>query len=203
MKYPVLVEDVVFEEEIKKSRFITYLHRVDSLQEGRDYLNYLRSIHPKAVHHCWACLGQAPDNTQHWGFSDDGEPSGTAGRPMFTTLHGSGLGNVIAVTVRYFGGILLGTGGLCRAYANGVAQALALAQTQLYTEKSKYQTALPYNFHPVFKDLLKRYDGQIVLEDFTDEVIVDFLLPPESIEELSAEVANRTSGTVFIYNAEE
>src|SRR5699024_6472378 len=131
MQYPVLKSAVTFSEEIKKSRFITYLQPVSGMEEAKQFWQQIRQQHPDARHHCWATVAGTPTDSQQYGFSDDGEPSGTAGKPMLNLLLGSGLGEVCAVVVRYYGGILLGTGGLVKAYGNGVQQALKLAETTI------------------------------------------------------------------------
>lgn len=135
MKYLIPQSAVVFEEEIKKSRFITYLQHAEGLEQAKAFWHSIKNQHPNARHHCWATVSLQPGNSQGLGFSDDGEPSGTAGKPMLNALLGSGIGEISAVVVRYYGGILLGTGGLVRAYGNGVQQALQLLQTSLKIER--------------------------------------------------------------------
>ncbi|MBR7298722.1 IMPACT family protein, partial [Klebsiella pneumoniae] len=93
----------------------------------------VRAEHPDARHHCVAWVAGAPDDSQQLGFSDDGEPAGTAGKPMLAQLMGSGVGEITAVVVRYYSGILLGTGGLVKAYGGGVNQALRQLATQRKT----------------------------------------------------------------------
>ena len=107
---------VVFEEEIKKSRFITYLQHTEGLEQAKAFWAEIKAQHPNARHHCWAAVAGKPTDSQQLGFSDDGEPAGTAGKPMLSALQGSQVGEISAVVVRYYGGILLGTGGLVRAY---------------------------------------------------------------------------------------
>lgn len=116
--------DVTTELEVKRSRFITLLRRVDDEAAARALLAEARDAFPDARHHCSAWVVSVPDAQPLWHSSDDGEPSGTAGRPMLDVLLGSGLIDVAAVVVRYFGGTLLGTGGLVRAYSDAVAAAL-------------------------------------------------------------------------------
>lgn len=115
------------EIEIKRSRFLTTLGRVDSVREARELIDLVKSEHPQARHNCSAYLviEEGLNPQQH--SSDDGEPSGTAGAPMLDALRLSGTWNVCAVVTRYFGGILLGGGGLIRAYSSSVSEALALA----------------------------------------------------------------------------
>ncbi|MDY6213619.1 MAG: YigZ family protein [Schaalia hyovaginalis] len=115
------------EIEIKRSRFLTTLGRVDSVREARELIDLVKSQHPQARHNCSAYLviEEGLNPQQH--SSDDGEPSGTAGAPMLDALRMSGTWNVCAVVTRYFGGILLGGGGLIRAYSSSVSEAIALA----------------------------------------------------------------------------
>ncbi|STJ21049.1 Xaa-Pro dipeptidase [Escherichia coli] len=100
----------------KKSRFITLLAHTDGVEAAKAFVESVRAEHPDARHHCVAWVAGAPDDSQQLGFSDDGEPAGTAGKPMLAQLMGSGVGEITAVVVRYYGGILLGTGGLVKAY---------------------------------------------------------------------------------------
>lgn len=113
------------ELEIKRSRFITWIGRADDGDEARELIALARAEYPDARHHCSAYLHEVPGANRVERSSDDGEPSGTAGRPMLDVLVGSGLTDVAAVVIRYFGGVKLGTGGLVRAYSDAVSECLA------------------------------------------------------------------------------
>ena len=113
------------ELEVEKSRFITWLCHAPDPAAFEAMLAEARRRHPGASHHCTAFIAGPPGEQAAIGFSDDGEPGGTAGRPMYRALEGSGLGQVGCVVIRYFGGTKLGTGGLARAYAQAVVQGLA------------------------------------------------------------------------------
>lgn len=115
----------VGELEIKRSRFITWIGRADDGDAARELIGLAREEFPDARHHCSAYIHEVPDANRVERSSDDGEPSGTAGRPMLDVLAGSGLTNVAAVVIRYFGGVKLGTGGLVRAYSDAVSGCLA------------------------------------------------------------------------------
>ena len=115
------------EIEIKRSRFITTLARTDSPEEARELIDAVKSEHPQARHNCSAYLIDPPDAAPLQHSSDDGEPSGTAGTPMLEALRASDTWNTTAVVTRYFGGILLGGGGLVRAYSTSVSEAVARA----------------------------------------------------------------------------
>ena len=136
--------DVTTELEVKRSRFITLLRRVDDEAAARGLLAEARDIFPDARHHCSAWVVSVPDAQPLWHSSDDGEPSGTAGRPMLDVLLGSGLTDVAAVVVRYFGGTLLGTGGLVRAYSDAVAAALARAPRVRLVTSELWTLLLPH-----------------------------------------------------------
>ncbi|WP_104204632.1 IMPACT family protein [Billgrantia saliphila] len=110
--------------EVEKSRFIAWLCHAPDAAAFEAVLAEARRIHPSASHHCSAFIAGPPGEQNAIGFSDDGEPGGTAGRPMYQVLEGAGLGQVGCVVTRYFGGTKLGTGGLARAYAQAVTRAL-------------------------------------------------------------------------------
>ena len=109
------------EETVKRSRFIVTVGRAASPEAAHAFIERIREEHSQATHNCWAFNAGEPGSTAQVGASDDGEPKGTAGRPMLTAVLHSGIGEVVVVVTRYFGGILLGTGGLVRAY-QGSAQ---------------------------------------------------------------------------------
>ncbi|QIK72495.1 YigZ family protein [Propioniciclava coleopterorum] len=113
------------ETEVKRSRFLATVARVDDEAQARDVIALVRAEFPDARHHCQAFVVDVPDAQPIERSSDDGEPAGTAGMPMLEVLRGAALGNVVAVVTRYFGGTLLGTGGLVRAYSDAVSSALA------------------------------------------------------------------------------
>lgn len=127
--YLIPAEAIIFEEEIKKSHFITYLAHTPSIEEAKAFVDSIKAKHADARHNCWAFVAGRPEDSMKWGFSDDGEPSGTAGKPILAQLTGSGVGEIAAVVTRYYGGIRLGTGGLVKAYGGGVQQALKLLPT--------------------------------------------------------------------------
>lgn len=112
------------ELEIKRSRFITWVGRADDGEEARELIALAKAEFPDARHHCSAYIHEVPGANRVERSSDDGEPSGTAGRPMLDVLTASGLTDVAAVVVRYFGGVKLGTGGLVRAYSDAVSECL-------------------------------------------------------------------------------
>ena len=135
--------------EIKRSHFLARACRTDSTKEARDFIARVRSIHPDARHHCSAFtitdltqgLEPLPHPTER--SNDDGEPSGTAGQPMLEVLRGTGLANTTVVVTRYFGGTLLGTGGLVRAYSEATTQALERASRVILTRRHLWDLRVP------------------------------------------------------------
>lgn len=134
-------EDFNHEIEINKSRFITYLKRCESEEEARDFIVAIKKMHPKANHHCSAFV--IDSNIQR--SSDDKEPAGTAGVPMLEVLKKNSMEKICAVTVRYFGGIKLGAGGLIRAYSKSVSEAVELADKYEVQTLSVYSLTVDYS----------------------------------------------------------
>ncbi|WP_176554670.1 YigZ family protein, partial [Georgenia sp. 311] len=132
------------ELEIRRSRFITWLRRADDEASARALVEEARHTYPDARHHCSAFIVRIPGANLVERSSDDGEPSGTAGMPMLEVLRGSGLVDLSAVVVRYFGGVKLGTGGLVRAYSDAVRAALDVAPVVVQRETRLHRIALPH-----------------------------------------------------------
>jgi uncharacterized YigZ family protein len=138
MSYPVPEKTVSTEFEVKKSRFIAQVCFADSRHLAMNFLARIKHNHPDARHHCWAYLLGNPESPLSAAMSDDGEPSGTAGKPILNVLQHKGVGDIMVVVTRYFGGIKLGAGGLVRAYSAATQQvmaALPLRQQQASTEQ--------------------------------------------------------------------
>lgn len=194
--YPIPAEAVQWEEEIKKSRFITLLRHTQGLVAARAFVSEIRALHPQARHHCWAMLAGAPDYGQGYGFSDDGEPSGTAGKPMLAQLQGSGVGEVTAVVVRYYGGIKLGTGGLVRAYGGGVSQALKLLPRRQRIPMVSARLQCRYDELPVVQRLLAQFGAHIEQADYAAQVGLQLACESQSLARLEQELRQHTQGRV-------
>ncbi|EHJ93560.1 IMPACT family protein [Vreelandella boliviensis] len=130
--------------EVEKSQFITWLCHAPDINTFTNLLNAAKTAHPNASHHCTAYIAGPPGEQNLIGFSDDGEPGGTAGRPMYQVLQGSQLGQIGCVVIRYFGGTKLGTGGLARAYAQAVSHALETLPTREVVERDSYSLRLTF-----------------------------------------------------------
>ena len=122
--YLVPASPLKVEADVKNSVFITRVRNVTTAEQAKAFVKQMNTSFPDASHHCWAYIVGNPESTTLLGCSDDGEPSGTAGKPMLHVLQHSSIGDIVVVCTRYFGGTKLGTGGLARAYGGGVKQAI-------------------------------------------------------------------------------
>lgn len=159
-----------FEEEIKKSLFITYLAHTPSVDAAKAFIAQIKTKHSDARHNCWGFVAGRPEDSMLWGFSDDGEPSGTAGKPILAQLAGSSVGELTAVVTRYYGGIRLGTGGLVKAYGGGVQQALKQLQTIEKKITTKLSLTLDYSFVPIAQSIIAQYEAFEVEADYKEQV---------------------------------
>ncbi|MFK3619987.1 YigZ family protein [Pasteurella multocida] len=194
IEYKIPKSAVIFEEEIKKSRFITYLQHVENLTQAKAFWQQIKSQHPQARHHCWATIAGAPNDSQQFGFSDDGEPTGTAGKPMLSALQGSKIGEICAVVVRYYGGILLGTGGLVRAYGNGVQQALTLLETVVKVQRQSYKVHCDYSHINALQLLCEKQDVMIINQYFVDRVAFELGIRDDKLTAFEQVLIERFSG---------
>ena len=168
--YLILESSVFFQEEIKKSRFLTFIHPVQGKEAAMQFLAEIKMLHKDARHHCWAYIGGNPKDSVNMGCSDDGEPKGTAGKPMLAVLQGTNVGEVMAVVVRYSGGIKLGTGGLVRAYSNGLQQ---LSLTMPKIEKrffQQFQLQCDYAQMATIEHLLSSLSGRVININYQQSV---------------------------------
>ncbi|WNN44110.1 IMPACT family protein [Winslowiella toletana] len=186
----------VSEEIIKKSRFITLLAHTDGVEAARAFVQQVKSEHPAARHHCWAWVAGAPEDSQQLGFSDDGEPSGTAGKPMLAQLMGSHIGEITAVVVRYYGGIQLGTGGLVKAYGGGVQQGLKQLSRQLKVPMQPFRLSCDYAQLADIERMIKRFDGKMLDSEFLDVVSISLALPYAQIAGFTQNLSDFSRGAL-------
>lgn len=185
----------------KKSRFIATVAPVTSEEEALEFISGTKKKYWNATHNCSAFV--IGENQEVSRCSDDGEPSGTAGRPMLDVLLGEGIHNAAVVVTRYFGGTLLGTGGLVRAYSKAVQEGL---KSCVIIEKQKgilQKLGTDYNGIGKIQYLLGQKGYAIMDSEYTDTVKVEVLVPVEEIEELREEITEATSGrTEFLEHRE-
>ena len=159
---------------IKNSRFITLLYKLNDVNEVNSIVDEVKELYPKANHYCYAYI---TDNARR--SSDDGEPGGTAGAPMLNVLDKEELINVLAITVRYFGGIKLGAGGLVRAYSKSVRDAIIASDLVDVVKGYRMNVIISYDMQKNLDYLLKNY--VVVNKQFNDKVIYTILLPIDKL----------------------
>jgi uncharacterized YigZ family protein len=170
-RYPIPAEQTRTEIRVSNSRFIATAAPVFSVEEARAFIGRMKAEFKDASHNVPAFLiGHGPSVTAHC--KDDGEPSGTAGRPMLAVLQGSGLGDIVVVVTRYFGGTKLGTGGLVRAYGDAVKEVLAILPRAEKVPTHTVMMALPYNMYERVKLLLQAQHGRILDEEFAADITI-------------------------------
>lgn len=193
--YPVPALRYREELAVRRSRFITTLAPAPDEAAAQGLIRTVREEFPDATHHCWAFVAGPPGDTARVGMSDDGEPHGTAGRPMLTTLLHSGVGEVAAVVTRYFGGVKLGKGGLSRAYSGAVAEALERLPTEIRVQRVDVRLSLDYpHVDGVFR-LLDELGGERLEEAYGAAVRLRVSIPLGALEQLERGVADATGGT--------
>ena len=166
-------EDHEEQMEIKKSRFITYLHRTESEADAKAFLTAIRRLHPDATHHCYAFI--IGEHNEIKRSTDDGEPAGTAGVPMLECLDRNHMQDIIAITVRYFGGIKLGAGGLIRAYSKSVSHALSTAQITKKQWMEKYEIRFSYDLIGRIDYYFREHCLEILDKAYDEEVCYTYL----------------------------
>ena len=176
----------------KKSRFIGRIWPVETEEEALTRIQDMKKQHYDATHNCWAYIIR--DGAVR--FSDDGEPGGTAGMPMLQVLQREGLNNVVCVVTRYFGGILLGAGGLVRAYTKGAKIAVDAAGKSMKRVWSVVYVPCPYTFYERVKLLVGEFEGIIRQTDFGAEVELELLFPEAQAQPFLDRLTDMTSGTV-------
>ncbi|MCG9731988.1 YigZ family protein [Shewanella sp. Isolate13] len=192
--YLIPAAELLFEEEIKHSRFISFLFHCQSAEELKCVLTNLKVEYPGANHYCYAFVGGSPTDSVNIGSSDDGEPSGSAGRPMLAALQGANIGEIGAVVIRYFGGTKLGVGGLVRAYSSGIKQAIPQIETQL--KQIRYPGKLVCEYHQLkdVEHLFAQLD--VLIEDklFAEHIEIRFAIPKVFKQQLNLDLATMSKG---------
>ena len=186
------------EEVIDRSRFITTLAYTPTVEAAREFIAARRAEFADASHNCWAYLIGPPGSTGQVGYSDDGEPHGTAGRPMFTVLQHCDIGDISAVVTRYFGGTLLGRGGLVRAYGGGVKLALETLPLSEHRPMVDLPVVIEYSFLAQVQHLLPEFEAVIVSQDYAVDVSLLVRLPESHLDALQQALLQTTAGAVLI-----
>ena len=185
-------------DEISRSRFVTTLAAAPTVDAAHAFVARVRAEFPDATHNCWAFVVGPPGSTGRVGMSDDGEPHGTAGRPMLTALLHSGVGDVAAVVTRYYGGTKLGTGGLARAYGGGVAGALATLPTVERVTWVRLRAVVGYDAVTATHQLLAAHGGRTAGERYAADVRFDLDLPEGAAAAFASALRDATRGRALV-----
>ncbi len=176
----------------KKSRFLGGVYPVTTEQEARGILERVRKQHYDARHNCWCYILKSGQKR----YSDDGEPQGTAGQPMLNVFEREGLVDVMCVVTRYFGGILLGAGGLCRAYTKAAKDALDAAGVSKMQPWLRQQITVPYALFERAKLLIAAQEGVVEDAQYGADILITYRIPEGADERLRTALREASSGSV-------
>lgn len=174
----------------KRSSFLGHVRFVETEDAARDFINEMKKKHYDARHNCWCYMIRGGAVR----YSDDGEPQGTAGLPMLEVFKREGVENVVCVVTRYFGGVLLGTGGLLRAYTKSAKDALDVAGIAAVRRWVKLEVGCPYSLLERMKTECLSLDGAVQNVDYGADVLLSLLLPENNAEAFSARVTELSAG---------
>ncbi len=184
----------------KKSEFIGYLCPVQTEEQAVAFIEKIRAMHRKATHNCYAYILRENNAARH---SDDGEPGGTAGVPIYEVLRKEGLTDVCCVVTRYFGGVLLGAGGLVRAYTKGAKDAIDAAQIKCMAEAVKLAVTVDYGLYGRLAQVFADFDARIEDERFADNVRIVLHIRAENSQELTDKLVDVCNGAVSVEEIEK
>ena len=186
------IEPAEYEFTIKRSRFIAYAKPVSTPEEARSWIGKLRQEHPDSRHVVHAFI--TGKGREHQGLSDDGEPAGTAGKPVWEVLKGRGITNLGLYVVRYFGGIKLGTGGLVKAYGDAAKGVLDILPAEGLIEKRSFSLQVSYAVYEGAMMKIREHQGVVDNETFDTGVVIEATLPAVEAEALEEVLRDLTAG---------
>ena len=184
----------------KKSEFIGYLCPVQTEEQAVALIEEIRAMHRKATHNCYAYILRENNAARH---SDDGEPGGTAGVPIYEVLRKEGLTDVCCVVTRYFGGVLLGAGGLVRAYTKGAKDAVDAAQIKCMAEAVKLAVTVDYGLYGRLAQVFADFDARVEDERFADNVRIVLHIRAENSQKLTDKLVDVCNGAVSVKEIEK
>lgn len=197
-RYLIPASEHRVEDVIKRSRFITTIAHTDTVEKARTFIAGVQAEFPDATHNCWAFQAGPAGDSAFVGMSDDGEPHGTAGKPMLNVLMHSRIGEIAVVVTRYFGGVKLGTGGLVRAYAGMVSLGLESLPTREKIEPVELEVVIEYSAVTLFKRLLPDHEVEVLGENFGADAVFEVRMPKERREGFEKEVMEMTNGSCLV-----
>jgi uncharacterized YigZ family protein len=186
------------EEKIRQSKFIATVAHASTEEDVKNFISAVKDEFSDATHNCWAYVAGPPGDTARVGMSDDGEPHGTAGKPILSVLLHSGIGEIVAVVTRYFGGVKLGTGGLVRAYSGSVKNALGGLPVKEKRDNIILTVILDYSKITAVKKMVESFNSQIIEENYEADVSFKIELPKSDEDSFSRAVTDLTGGKILI-----
>ena len=190
------------ETKVKGSRFIARTFTVASVAEALEQLNRIRKQEHAATHNCYAYVAGVPYDRAEFKYSDDGEPSGTAGKPIYDIIAGSRLTNILLVVTRYFGGTKLGTGGLVRAYGDAARQALDASGTRENFITTAFRVVIDFGIYDNLVKTISRLGAAQRKSDFADRVTLELEIRNSLAERLIADITELSKGKAVIEKIE-
>jgi uncharacterized YigZ family protein len=191
--YLIPAEEIRREQTVVNSRFIATLAPVANVEEAREFIDRIRKEFAKASHNVPAYIIGGGNTISDY-CSDDGEPSGTAGRPALAVLHGSGLGDVAVVITRYFGGTLLGKGGLVKAYTESTQMVTNAVRRARRQQVHVAMLAVPYNLLERIRLLVESHHGEVLDETFAADITMTLRIPVENTEKFQSDLSEHSAG---------
>lgn len=178
-----VARECVIEFEEKKSKFIGYIKPISTKREAEDFIEMIKMMHPTATHNCSA-YKVTEEGQEYYKVDDDGEPGGTAGKPMGEILNLLEVDNLVVVATRYFGGVKLGAGGLVRNYAKTAKLAVQEAGIVEYVETKKYVLDFPYDKVNEIESIIGGDNGEVMEKEYLDRVTYRINVRSETAEKL-------------------
>jgi uncharacterized YigZ family protein len=198
ISYNIPAKEVCVQIEVHKSKFICNLAHASTGILAKQFIEKIKQQYPDATHNCWAFQTSEPGSTRSIGCSDDGEPHGTAGKPMLNVLCHADVGEVVAVVTRYYGGTKLGTGGLARAYSDGVKSALETLKTTQKIEWQKGTITFEYSLQSKIEKVLSDLSAEILTSQFEDKVKFNIRFDKQCLIMINEKLSNHTKGKLKV-----
>ncbi|OJF70590.1 YigZ family protein [Alteromonas sp. V450] len=189
MVYPVPANQVETLYEIKKSKFIACAGFANSRESAMALLESVKQQYPDARHHCWAYIFGNPNAPSSAAMADDGEPSGTAGKPILNVLQHKDIGDIMIIVTRYFGGVKLGAGGLVRAYSAAAQQAIDALEVRQEITLEPLSVAIDFKHEQFVRHLVEQAEGNIANCSYGSRVEIDVALPVDALNDFKKQMA--------------
>lgn len=188
MSYPIPQATARAEIDVKKSRFIALARHISDKESAMQWLAEVKANYPDARHHCWAYQFGNPNCATHAGMGDDGEPSGTAGKPILNVLQHKGIGDIMLIVVRYFGGIKLGAGGLTRAYGQAAQAVMEVLPIQTFIPMQSLSIQGDFADEQRIRHWVDVAQGNILQVDYQQQLHMLVAVPLDAVTDLTTQL---------------